>query len=165
MADGLVNTSMWVAKILAPSDAEENDTTKQFLKMGQAALMDGWLSNIPFIAMLLFFMSVIVAFFYHWWVGIIMLLVSAFVAERVSMKFVRSVSYYLPFLYHKMINRATNYKKKNDFDRLEASKSYCEDLKKLIDIYKNSKLKPPTKKRLEDIPYDDLYYWLETEKA
>lgn len=49
LSDGLFDTSMWVSKILAPPDAEDNDTTRQFLKFNQAALMEGWLSNVPFI--------------------------------------------------------------------------------------------------------------------
>ena len=46
LGDGLFDTSMCVAKILAPKDVGDN--AKQFLKITQASLMDGWLSNIPF---------------------------------------------------------------------------------------------------------------------
>ncbi len=49
LSDGLFDTSMWVAKMLAPTDTVEGESTKQFLKVGQAALMEGWLSNVPFI--------------------------------------------------------------------------------------------------------------------
>jgi hypothetical protein len=77
LSEGLFDTSMWVAKILAPPDAEDNETTRQFLKMGQAALMEGWLSNIPFIATILFLSSIVVGFICSWWVGILMYFVSA----------------------------------------------------------------------------------------
>jgi hypothetical protein len=37
LSEGLFDTSMWVAKILAPSEFQDNAATKQFLKFGQAA--------------------------------------------------------------------------------------------------------------------------------
>ena len=165
MSDGLFDTSMWVTKILAPPDFEEIDATKQFLKIGQAALMEGWLSNIPFIATTLFLSSIVVAFFYSWWFGILMFLINGILGEVVSHIFVRSVSYYLPFLYQKMLNRKIDYKNKNDMDRLEASESFCTDLLKIIAIYQNSSLKPPTEKQLKVIPYGDSYYWLTSNHA
>jgi len=63
LSDGLTDTSIWVAKMVAPADTAEGETAKQFLKLGQAALMEGWLSNVPFITYSIFFSSVIVAFF------------------------------------------------------------------------------------------------------
>ena len=118
LSEGLFDTSMWVAKILMPSDVENNDMTKQFLKVGQAALMEGWLSNIPFIASLLYFASIVAGFFYHWWGGILMYFVATILGMFTKRLWVRSVSYYLPFLYHKMLNRAIDYKAKNDIARI-----------------------------------------------
>jgi len=118
LSEGLFDTSMWVAKILMPSDFENNDMTKQFLKVGQAALMEGWLSNIPFIASLLYFASIVAGFFYHWWGGILMYFVATILGMFTKRLWVRSVSYYLPFLYHKMLNRAIDYKAKNDIARI-----------------------------------------------
>jgi hypothetical protein len=161
LSDGLFDTSMWVAKILYPTDADDNDTTKQFLKMGQAALMEGWLSNIPFIATILFFSSIITGFIYHWWGGILMCFVSVTLGVITKMFWGRSVSYYLPLLHHKMINRAVDYKKKNDVERSEAAESYCKDLQQIIVLYQDSRLRPPTQKQLKDIPYGDVRYWLE----
>ena len=161
LSDGLLDTSAWVAKILAPIDIEENETTKQFLKFGQAALMEGWLSNIPFIATIVFFSSIIIGFIYHWWVGIIMYFISITLGVLTKILWGRSVSYYLPLLYHKMVNRTAYYKTKNDVDRLEAAESYCRDLEQIISLYQNSRLRPPTPKQLKDIPFGDLHYWLE----
>ena len=76
LSDGLLDTSAWVAKILAPTDIEENENTKQFLKFGQASLMEGWLSNISFITYIVLFSSIITGFIYHWWIGILMYFVS-----------------------------------------------------------------------------------------
>ena len=160
MSDGLMDTSMWVSKMLAPSDAEDGDTSKQFLKMGQAALMDGWLSNIPFIGTILLLSSAIIGFFYTWWVGLVIIILMAFLGTLSSMIFIRSVSYYLAFITHKMLNRAANYKMKQDFERYEAAESYNQDLMEIMTIYHNSQLKPPTEKQLKQIPYGDLYYWL-----
>jgi Restriction endonuclease len=76
LSDGLFDTSMWVAKVLMPADTEENETTKQSLKFGQAALMEGWLSNVPFITTITFFCSIVLAFFYHWWAATLLFFVA-----------------------------------------------------------------------------------------
>ena len=165
LSDGLFDTSMWVAKILLPTNIEENETTKQFLKMGQAALMEGWLSNIPFITTILFFSSIITGFIYHWWGGILIYFVLVTLGVMTKMFLGHSVSYYLPLLFYKMANRALDYKTRNDTKRLEASESYCKDLQKIIALYQGSRLRPPTSKQLKNIPYGDLYYWLELDRA
>lgn len=59
-----------------------------------------------------------------------------------------------------MINRAADYKQKNDIARLEACESVNKDLIKLIAIYGSTNIKPPTEKELKGIPYGDLYDWL-----
>jgi hypothetical protein len=160
LSDGLFDTSMWVSKILAPPDAEDNDTTRQFLKFNQAALMEGWLSNVPFISSILLFSCIIAGFLSHWWAGILMYFVSATLGVLVKMFFGRSVSYYLAFLYQKMISRVADYRKANDADRLEAAESYCRDLEMIIGLYQGSHLRPPTAKQLKGNPYGDLRYWL-----
>ncbi|MFS8064015.1 MAG: hypothetical protein ACMG5Z_05445 [Luteimonas sp.] len=152
---------MWVAKILAPPESEDNAQTKQFLKIAQAALMEGWLSNIPFISAILVFASVVVGFFCHWWFGILIFFLAAFLGVLAKLLFMRSVSHYLPLLHHKMLNREVDYQKQNDIERAEAAQSYCKDLVNLMQIYQNSSVRPPTAKQLAHIPYGDLYYWLE----
>ncbi|MHB8853593.1 MAG: hypothetical protein ACYC6P_09600 [Ignavibacteriaceae bacterium] len=160
LSEGLYDTSLWVAKILAPADAKENDSTKQFLKISQAALMEGWLSYIPFITSILLYTCIIIGFIYSWWGGILMYFISATLGVIAKIFMVRSVSYYLPILYHKMLNRAVDYKMKNDIERFNASQSYCNDLEQIIAIYQDSQLKPPTKKQLKEIPFGDLFFWL-----
>jgi hypothetical protein len=161
LGDGLFDTSMWVAKMLAPTDVGENESTKQFLKFGQAALMEGWLSNIPFIATVFFFSSVIVAFFWHWWGAIVMFFVSITLGVFTKLFWGRSVSYYLSLLYHKMVHSAANYKRDSDVERSEAAESYCKDLEEIMSIYHAARLRPPTPKQLKDVPSGDLYYWLD----
>jgi len=73
----------------------------------------------------------------------------------------RSVSHYLPYLHHKMVNRAADYKRNNDAVRYEASESFCRDLEAIMAIYHDSRRKPPTRKQLKTIPYGDQYYWCE----
>jgi hypothetical protein len=160
LSDGLLDTSMWVAKILAPSDAKDNDATKHFIKIGQAALMEGWLSNVPFISSILFFSCVITGFCYHWWAGMLSYFVAIILSVLMKMLFGRSVSHYLVFLYQKMVNRAADYKKSNDATRLEACESFCRDLERIIILYQGSRLRPPTAKQLKGNPYGDVYYWL-----
>ncbi len=163
LGDGLLDTSMWVAKILVPPDFEKGDMSKQMLKMGQAALMDGWLSNIPFFNTLVFFSAMIAGFMHSWWAGILLYFILAILGTVTKIVFGKSVSHYLPFLYHKMANRVADYKAMNDTDRLAASESYCEDLLEIMSLYKNSRMRPPTTKELEVMPYGDMYYWLRRE--
>jgi len=153
---------VWVAKVLAPTDTEENQTTKQSLKFGQAALMEGWLSNVPFITTITFFSSIILAFFYHWWAAVVMFFVAITLGVSTKLFWGRSVSYYLTLIYHKMVYRAADYKRDNDAERFEAAESYCKDLQRIMLLYQDSQLRPPTPKQLKGIPYGDVCYWRET---
>jgi len=160
LSDGLIDTSMWVSKILAPSETEDNDYGKHFLKMGQAALMKGWLSNIPFFTNILFCLCIVVGFLYSWWGGILMLFILLIFGSLANLFMIRSVSYYLVFISHKMVNRAVYYKRKNDIERYNASESYCKDLQIIINIYQDSQIKPPNSKQLKKNPFGDIHYWL-----
>ena len=162
LADGLFNTSAWVAKILAPPDTGDWESAKLLLTMKQAALMEGWLSNIPFITGIVAWSSVIVSFFYHWWAAIVTFFVSTVLGVLTKALWGRSVSYYLLFIHHKMVNRAADYKRDNHAERFEAAESYCKDLQRIMLVYESSGLRPPTPKQLKDIPYGDVSYWRET---
>ena len=160
LGDGLFDTSAWIAKTLTPPDADE-ESAQRFRKFGQAALMEGWLSNIPFILSVVFFGAIILAFFYHWWAAIIMYFAAGTLGVLTKLFWGRSVSYYLSFIHHKMVNRAANYKRDNDVERFEAADSYCRDLRQVMFLYDGSGLRPPTPKQLKDVPTGDLSYWLE----
>jgi hypothetical protein len=164
LSEGLFDTSMWVAKILAPPESQDNAATKQFLKIGQAALMEGWLSNIPFFSTIGFFSAIIFGFLCHWWMGIVIYVVAVFLGVFTKLLFMRPVSHYLPLLHHKMLNRKIDYKRDNDVERADAAESYCRDLAELILIYQDSSLRPPSAKQLLQIPYGDRYYWLEANR-
>jgi len=160
LGDGLFDTSAWVAKMLTPPDADE-ESANRFMKFGQAALMEGWLSNIPFIASIVFFSSIIVSFFYHWWAAIVMFFAAIIFGVLTKLFWGRSVSYYLSFIHYKMVNRAADYKRDNDPERFEAVDSYCKDLQRMMLLYDGSRLRPPTPKQLKDLPNGDLSYWLD----
>lgn len=164
LSDGLFNTSRFVAKILAPVGSEEIDFTKQLMKVSQAALMEGWLSNIPFISSILFYLSIITGFLYSWWGGILIYFITIILGALTKILWTRTISYYLVLIYHKMVNRIADYKVKNDIERLEASESVCKDLEQILLIYHDARVKPPTKKQLNEIPYGDLYYWYSNPK-
>src|SRR5438445_2017039 len=140
LSDGLFDTSMWVAKILAAPETEDNETTKQFLKIGQAALMEGWLSNIPFIANILFFSSIVFGFICAWWVGIVMYFVSVTLGVLTRLIFMRPLCFYLPLLHHKMVNRKIDYKRQNDTERSQAAESYCKELVQIMHMYQTSRV-------------------------
>jgi hypothetical protein len=161
LSEGLFDTSLWVAKVLAPPDSEESETSKQFLKAGQAALMEGWLSNIPFISAIFSILSVASGFIYCWWAGPLVFFGMVILGVVTKHFWLRPISYYLPMLYHKMVNRAADYTRDGDVERATAAESYCGDLEQLMLLYKDSKLKPPTPKQLKDVPYGDMFYWLE----
>jgi len=161
LGDGLFDTSAWVAKILAPAEIEQTETTKRLSKFGQAALTEGWLSNIPFIAGILFWCSIILSFFYDWWAAIAMYFVATVLGVLTKLFWRRSASFYLSLIEHKMLNSAADYKRCNDTERLEVAESYCKDLQRIILLYEGSGLRPPTPKQLKDIPSGDLSYWLD----
>jgi hypothetical protein len=161
IGDGLFDTSMWVAKMLAPTDTAEGESAKQFLKVGQAALMEGWLSNVPFIMSIAFFSSIILSFLYHWWAAAGMFFVAITLGVLTKLIWGGSALFYLSLLYHKMMNRAADYKRDKDVDRSSAAESYCGDLEEIMSIYRDARMRPPTAKQLKEIPYGDLYYWRE----
>jgi len=162
LSDGLLDTSKWVAKLFAPADADSHGSSAtRLLLLGQAALMDGWLSNVPFITTILFFLSIIFGFVHNWWWGgILVFFVSVNLGVLAKLVWTRPVSHYLHFLHHKMVNRAADYKAKNDLERSNACELYCSHLQRMIVLYQGSGLRPPTPKQLNAIPYGDLYAWL-----
>jgi len=160
--DGLYKTSLWVAKILCPPE-EETDMTKQVLKIYQAALLEGWPSNFPFVSSILSVSCIIIGFFYSWWGGFLAYTILALSSGLTRFFFTRSVSYYLLVLYNRMSNRTADYKRDNDTERAEAAEETCKELEEIIFTYKDSRLKPPGAKQLKAIPYGDLFYWLNHE--
>ena len=161
ISTALFDTSLWVAKILLPADFEENPSSKQALIIGQAALMEGWLSNLPFVSTLLLIASLIFGFLNSWWAGIVIPFSAIVLGTILKLVFTRPVGYYLHMLYHKMVNRAADYRAKNDYERSEAAQSYCDDLVNLIALYESSNVRPPNPNQLKNNPYGDIYYWLE----
>jgi len=123
--------------------------------------MEGWLSTVPFITGLLFSASIILSFFYHWWAAILMFFVAGGLGFLTKSFWGRPISYYLLFIYHKMVHRKADYKRDNDVERFEAAESYCKDLQRIMLLYEGSKLRPPTPKQLKEIPYGDVGNWLE----
>jgi hypothetical protein len=159
LSDGLLDTSAWAAKMFTPAIIAEGENAKQAVKSGQAALMEGWLSNIPFITSIVFWSSIILSFFYHWWAAIVMFFVATTFGVLTKLVWGRSVSHYLWLIYHKMVQRGADYKRDNDLERASAAESYCKDLREIMAIYHETALRPPTPKQLKDIPYGDLCYW------
>ena len=53
LSNGLCDASAWAAKMFTPPDADE-ESARRVMKFGQAALMEGWLGNIPFINSIVF---------------------------------------------------------------------------------------------------------------
>jgi hypothetical protein len=157
-SDGFLNTSLWLAKIMAPSDVPDGPELRQLLKVTQAAIMDGWPSNVPFLTTLLGATAMILAFIYAWWMGIAMYLVLAIGGMITSRIIIRPVTFYIAFLFHRMTNRIADYKRKNDTEREEAARETNEDLKNILAIYTNSGIGTPTKKLVKENPYGDIFF-------
>lgn len=158
LSDGLYVTSLWAAKILSDPDSIDSPDAKHMLKINQSALMKGWLSDVPFISSLLFYTSIVLGIFYHWWFGIVVFIAMILLGTLSKMLFTSSVTYYLLQIYTKMANRTADYRAKNDIERAEAGASFCRDLENIMDIYKDSGIKPPSEKQIKTIPYGDIYY-------
>jgi ABC-type multidrug transport system fused ATPase/permease subunit len=160
LGDGLTDTSAWAAKVMAPPGSGDNDTTKQYLRFTQAALMDGWLSNVPFFNSIAMFAALVSAAFYHWWAVPVVFVVAVFFGTLSKMIWGRSVSHYLMFMHARLLNRAATYRQKNDNERAEATESMASDLQQIITVYMNTSLRPPTAKQLQPMPYGDVGFYL-----
>jgi hypothetical protein len=160
LGDGLLDTSQWVAKILAPPAIDDECTMRQFLRVSQAAMMEGWLSNVPFFNMFIGIAAIVLGFIYSWWAGLLVIFGLVVLGALAKIVFGRPVSFYLAVIYHKMVNRAADYKAKNDAERAAACEIYCKDLENKMLIYHGSGLRPPSPRQLNNVPYGDLHYWL-----
>jgi hypothetical protein len=160
LGDGLTDTSAWAAKVMTPPGSGDNDTTKQYLRFAQAALMDGWLSNVPFFNTIAMVAALVFAALYHWWAALIVFVVAVFIGTLTKIIWGRSVSHYLMFMHARLLNRAANYRQKNDNERAEAAESTASELQQIIVVYMNSALRPPTAKQLKAMPYGDVSFYL-----
>ena len=170
LAYGLVDTSSWVTKVLEPEESKENEVFQKSVGLitrlaGNSALLEGWLSNIPFLKSVLLFSSIITGFFYSWWGGIVAYLVCEVLTPVFDLLWMRPLSFYLMLIHIKMFSRAADYRSKNDYVRAELAESYCKDLENLISLYANSNLRPPSSKRLKEIPRGNPGYWLDNPKG
>ena len=160
LGDGLTDTSAWAAKVMTPPGSGDNDTTKQYLRFAQAALMDGWLSNVPFFNTIAMVAALVFAALYHWWAALIVFVVAVFIGTLTKIIWGRSVSYYLMFIHAHLLNRSTTYRKNHDKERAEAAESMASELLLIIAVYMNATLRPPTAKQLQGMPYGDVSFYL-----
>jgi hypothetical protein len=157
-SDGFMDTSMWIAKITAPDTLIDGPDTKHLLKMSQAAIMDGWPSNVPFYTTIVGVAAIICAIIYHWWMGIAMyfiLIIGVLIAKRIIRK---PASFFIAFLLNRMANRVADYKRDNDTEREEASRETKEELQIVYDLYSNTGIPTPTKAVIKANPYGDLFF-------
>lgn len=160
LGDGLADTSAWAAKVMAPPESADNDTTKQYLRFTQAALMDGWLSNVPFFNTIALVAALVFAALYHWWVALILFVVAVFIGTLTKIIWGRSVSHYLLYMHARLVNRATTYRQKNDNERAEAAERMASEVQEIIVIYMSSTLRPPNAKQLKSMPYGHPNFYL-----
>jgi ABC-type multidrug transport system fused ATPase/permease subunit len=160
LGDGLTDSSAWAAKVMAPPGSGDNDTTKQYLRFGQAALMDGWLSIVPLFNAIAMVAALVFAAFYHWWAALAVFVVAVFIGTLTKIIWGRSVAHYLMYMHSRLLNRAATYRQKNDNERAEAAESMASELHEIIAVYMNASLRPPTAKQLQAMPYGDVSFYL-----
>lgn len=160
LGDGLTDSSAWAAKVMAPPESGDNDATKQYLRFAQAALMDGWLSNVPFFNAIAMVGALVFAALYHWWAALVVFVVAVFFGALTKIIWGRSVSHYLVFMHSRLLNRAAAYRLKNDGERAEAAEGMAGELQQMIAVYMNSALRPPTARQLKAMPYGDVSFYL-----
>jgi len=160
LGDGLINTSAWAAKVMAPPGSEDNDITKQCVRFAQDASMGGWLSNVPFFDTIALVAALVFAALYHWWAALIVFVVAVFIGTLTKIIWGRSVSHYLMFMWTQLLSRAATYRQKNDNVRAEAAEVVASELLQVIAVYMNASLRPPTPKQLQAMPYGDVSFYL-----
>ena len=165
LGDGLTDTSAWAAKVMAPPGSGDNDTTMQYLRFTQAALMDGWLSNVPFFNTIAMVAALVFAALYHWWAALIVFVLAVFIGTLTKIIWGRSVSHYLLYMHAQLLNRAATYRQKNDKERAEAGDSMANELQQIIAVYMNASLRPPTAKQLQAMPYGDVSFYLNAKRS
>jgi hypothetical protein len=156
--DGLLDTSVWLSKITFPSDMAEIKEAGQLLKIRQAALMDGWPSNIVLLPSILGISAIIVGFFYSWWGGLIMFLILAFGGGTSKFFIKLDVSYFITLLLHRLSNRIADYKMKNDFERAEVAEELSGEVQSVLAVYLGSGIKSPSNRQIKSNPYGDVDY-------
>ncbi len=165
LGDGLSDTSAWAAKAMAPPGSGDNDFTKQYLRFTQAALMEGWLSNVPFFNAIAMVAALVFAALYHWWVVLIVFVVAVFIGTLAKIIWGHSVTYYLMFMHARLLNRAASYRQKNDNERAEAAESMASELQQIIAVYMKASLRPPTAKQLQAMFYGDVSFYFKAKQA
>ena len=152
-SDGFLDTSLWLAKILAPPFPEDMPEAKLAVKYNQGAIMDGWPSNIPFFTTILGLTSLVLAFIDHWWMGLIMFGILGFGGGFMKAFTKPPANWYISLLIHRMSNRVSDYAKKGDIQRQEAARGLQEEMVKIYNMYMGTGLHVPTKKQIAANPY------------
>ena len=86
-----------------PRGSGDHDTTKQYLRFAHAALMDGWLSDVPFFIPIALVAALVFTALYHWWAALIVFVLAVFIGTLTKG---RSGSYYLMFMHAQLLSRA-----------------------------------------------------------
>jgi hypothetical protein len=160
----LANTSLWIGRALTDPEFETTGGSLALPKITQAALMEGFPSNMylitafsPYVSGAL---SGVIGFLYSWWVAVFIFLGSPLVSILIARKSSRDIEHFIMYLMHRIANRTANYKVKGDKNRIEAGESIYNDLSKLLSIYANSGVKAPSAKLAGSAPCGDPSYLL-----
>lgn len=159
--------SIWLSKVLSapPDEIGSEIMNKRLERINHMALRTGggWiLGTLETIIPYTIFAAIIVGFFYAWWLGILVYIISLIINSIVELStlYPKFVDYYILFYYKRLINRAADYSKKNDFIRAEAATEYSDNLKQLLSIYSDQPISVPDTNISKDCPSGDKYYLL-----
>jgi len=138
-AHRLQGTSLWAGRVLVSPEASHA------LPRGlQAALMDGWPSNIGLLLNLPFIAAAL-GFVYAWWGGILVFAVSMAVSTLAGRTPLASnkLERYLVLLWGHAQQRAADYQMRGDRDPANAVRYLSNEVQTLLSLYAGSGVKAP----------------------
>lgn len=159
--------SIWLSRVLS-APAEEigsENMNKRLQRINHMALRTGggwFLGTLETIMPFTIFAAIIIGLFYAWWLSILVYIISLIINSIVELSrlYPKFVDYYILFFYKRLINRAADYSKKNDFIRAEAATEYSDDLNQILSIYLDQSIFVPETNISKNCPPGDKYYLL-----
>ena len=163
-SDGLLDTSLWVGKILTEQFEDSSEEIlklqKKKMKSIQLGLLDGWPSFFVAMPIYLTVLALGLGFWANWKIGLIVfgVLVVDFIIIKPLLS--KPIDFFLEIILKRMTNRYANYIKKNDLVRADVTKELCDNLEELLALYFNKKIFPPDTQKIKEVPYGDKLYLL-----
>lgn len=161
-SDGLIDTSLWVGKIMVKINSDSSITANDIhaMKQNQKSLLLGWPSLIIIMPISFTIIALTTGLYDSWKTGLIAFVIISFNVLFTKRLLAKPIRYYLRFFMNRMLDRAEYYLKRNDEIRSMVCKAYLDELFNLAEIYGEANITPPNSHQLKTVPFGDKYYWL-----